>query len=70
MLAFRDAATASAVPLEVVEAAYEGEAARYGARLVLLRPDNFVAWTSDSADPSGEEIREALEQATGAAIGH
>ncbi|MDR7093590.1 FAD-dependent oxidoreductase [Hydrogenophaga laconesensis] len=66
--AFRDAATASAVPLKVVEAALEGEAARYGARLVLLRPDNFVAWTSDSAGPTAENIREGLENAIGSAV--
>jgi len=46
--AFRDAAAALTLPLNVVEDTRTGEAARYEARLVLVRPDSFVAWTSDT----------------------
>ena len=44
--AFRDAAHALQLPLTVVEADAAGEAARYDASLVLVRPDQFVAWSS------------------------
>jgi 2-polyprenyl-6-methoxyphenol hydroxylase-like FAD-dependent oxidoreductase len=44
--AWRDAATALGVPLTVLEDEAQGEAARYGAQLVLVRPDQFVAWSS------------------------
>lgn len=47
--AFREAATELALPLTVVEAPAEGEAARYAAKLVLVRPDQFVAWSASDA---------------------
>ena len=48
------AAAELGVPLDVVRDG-AGEAASYGARLVLVRPDRFVAWTGDEApeDPEG-----------------
>ena len=44
--AFREAAIALELPLTVLEARAEGEAVRYQARLVLVRPDHFVAWST------------------------
>lgn len=43
------AARERGVPLEVVELPGRGVAERYGARLVLVRPDQYVAWRSDRA---------------------
>lgn len=63
--AFRDAAAALKLPLDVVEEARAGEAARYEARLVLVRPDSFVAWTSDSAGVSEAQARTVLAMANG-----
>ncbi len=62
--AFADAAKASGVPLEIVVDGEGGEAARYAARLVLVRPDQFVAWTGDTcADP--QTARRILDMARG-----
>lgn len=47
--AFRDAAAARSIPLTIVEEPAGGETARYGAPLVLVRPDQFVAWTGRQA---------------------
>jgi hypothetical protein len=38
------------------------ERALYGARLILVRPDQFVAWASDRLEGDALEI---LERATG-----
>jgi hypothetical protein len=53
--AFRAAADALRLPLTIVEAAPQGEVARYDARLVLVRPDQFVAWATraEAVDPRG-----------------
>lgn len=49
-LAFRDAAEALKLPLAIVEDGAQGDTARYGASLVLVRPDNFVAWTARAGE--------------------
>jgi 2-polyprenyl-6-methoxyphenol hydroxylase-like FAD-dependent oxidoreductase len=54
--AFRDAAAALRLPLTVVEDQPTGEAARYDARLVLVRPDHFVAWTGELANNAWEVL--------------
>jgi 2-polyprenyl-6-methoxyphenol hydroxylase-like FAD-dependent oxidoreductase len=61
--AFRDAAAALKLPLTVVEDAAGSESARYAAPLVLVRPDQFVAWAGNAS----EGAREVLETAQGAA---
>lgn len=62
--AFVQAAAAAGLPLTVVEHPAEGEAARYAARLVLVRPDQFVAWTdADAAAPT--EAQAILQQVSG-----
>jgi 2-polyprenyl-6-methoxyphenol hydroxylase-like FAD-dependent oxidoreductase len=64
--AFRDAATELNLPLTVVEQGAEGEAARYEAALVLVRPDQFVAWTAREARVALNEARQILQLARGA----
>ncbi len=63
--AFRDAAAVERLPLAVVEAPCEGEAARYDARLVLVRPDHFVAWAGREAPITAQAARELLAAARG-----
>ncbi len=45
--ALADAAKAAGLPLTVLRDSAEGERQRYGAALVLVRPDQFVAWAGD-----------------------
>jgi len=62
--ALADAALGAGVPLQVVRHAAEGECARYRARLVLVRPDQFVAWAGD--DCAGlPQARQILDRARG-----
>jgi hypothetical protein len=49
---FLDAAADAGVPLGVVTDTYEGERADYGAPLILVRPDGFVAWCGSTGDPT------------------
>ena len=57
----RKAAHAAAVPLTVVEDDRKGGRERYDARHILLRPDQFVAWTSDAAPAeAGAVLRQAI----------
>lgn len=44
-----EAAKELEVPLTVVRDAQQGDAVEYGARLILVRPDQFVAWAGDEA---------------------
>jgi 4-hydroxyisophthalate hydroxylase len=56
-------ATAAAelgIPLTVLEAPRDGDAARYGAGQVLIRPDLFAAWAGEAAeDPAAVLARAA-----------
>lgn len=63
--AFREAATRLELPLTVVEAPAEGEAQRYAARWVLVRPDQFVAWTGNDATITPAAAHDALALAQG-----
>lgn len=59
-----DEATARALPLQVVHEAPSEESKRYAARLILVRPDHYVAWSSDApGDVAG--LRAALRKAVG-----
>ena len=60
--AFESAAEASGVPLTVVRESYADGREAYGARMVLVRPDQFVAWTGDSAP---EDAAAVLHRVTG-----
>jgi hypothetical protein len=58
------AASQSGVPLSVIRDASSSARDTYGATLVLVRPDEFVAWAGESADESPEWV---LSRARGAA---
>lgn len=69
--ALADAAAARGMPLDIVSDTAGGERARYGAELILVRPDQFVAWAGNSAAAkaqawhilqrvSGQPVREPL----------
>ncbi|PTS88726.1 monooxygenase [Sphingomonas sp. HMWF008] len=49
-IAFANAAALLGLPLTIVADTWNCDAARYEARLVLVRPDQFVAWTSNAVD--------------------
>ncbi len=57
---FRQAAAEQNLPLTVCVAAPEGEVLRYDADLVLVRPDEFVAWTANTPEPGEADIRQVL----------
>jgi hypothetical protein len=52
------------LPLTVLEDPGQGEMARYRARLVLVRPDQFVAWTSALPTVDVDEARRVLHRVT------
>ncbi len=65
--AFRDAAVELHLPLTVVEDDADGEVARYEARLVVVRPDQFVAWAGQADGVDVAWARQILKRATGVA---
>lgn len=65
---FRSTAAAQKLPLTICESQPLGEVLRYRAALILIRPDEFVAWVADSADINPAEIQQVLRRVqTGAA---
>jgi 4-hydroxyisophthalate hydroxylase len=62
VLAFEQAAAATRVPLKVVRDTYAGGREAYEHSLMLVRPDQYVAWTGDEAPP---DIAALLERLTG-----
>ncbi|TFZ04674.1 FAD-dependent monooxygenase [Ramlibacter rhizophilus] len=65
--AFRDAAAEQGLPLQLVQEAAGGEADRYGAQWVLVRPDHFVAWVGHEPTCSIDQARRVLALAQGRA---
>lgn len=63
--AFRHAAIASGMPLSVIEDQATGEAARYEAALILVRPDQFVVWSTPQTQVDAETARQVLERSKG-----
>lgn len=61
-VAFADAARVSGVPLHVEQDTRDGGREAYGAGLVLVRPDQFVAWAGEAGDLDAMNV---LEVATG-----
>lgn len=53
---FEDAAGLIGVPLRIVTDTYEDERLRYGATLILVRPDHYVAWCSDALPNKVKEL--------------
>ena len=64
--AFRNAAAEQSLPLTVVQGQGAGEHERYNARLVLVRPDQFVAWASSDAEVGAGQARQVLQVSAGA----
>ncbi len=60
---FRRAANTLGIPFTIIKATCVGEREGYGASLVLVRPDQFVAWVSNRTEGSPAEI---LRRAVGA----
>ncbi|MEW5424395.1 FAD-dependent monooxygenase [Amorphus sp. 3PC139-8] len=54
--AFEALAAKHGLPLKVVTDTCDGGRERIGARLVLIRPDQFVAWAGDTAGDQAEAI--------------
>ena len=50
------AAKARAVPLKVIRDSYDGGREAYGRRLILVRPDQFVAWSGDAAPDDADAL--------------
>jgi len=62
---FGAAAVGLKLPLQVVSLDDSAEVARYGAPLILVRPDHFVAWVGDAPSLSQDSVRAILEQVSG-----
>lgn len=66
--AFKEAAAAQAVPLTVVVEDQKGsEVGRYNAPLVLVRPDQFVAWVGAKPEVAPDVAFDVLARARGLA---
>jgi hypothetical protein len=59
---FRVAAERGNVPFAVVRDTYADGREAYGSRLILVRPDQFVAWTGDEAP---DDVDRLLRTVTG-----
>ena len=54
--AFRRAAELRHIPLTVVTDTRADGRERYGAALIVVRPDQFVAWAADTSIPDADTI--------------
>ncbi len=63
--AFAAAAAARRLPLKIVRDSYRDGRRAYEARLILVRPDRYVAWTGDTAPVRADAV---LARAAGHAI--
>jgi 4-hydroxyisophthalate hydroxylase len=61
--AFDEAARSLRIPLEIVRDSYAGEREAYGARMILVRPDQYIVWTDDAAPG---DVSRLLTKVTGA----
>ena len=55
-----EAARTARVPLKIVRDSYGGGREAYGARLMLVRPDQYVVWTGDGAPAEPRKIMERV----------
>jgi 2-polyprenyl-6-methoxyphenol hydroxylase-like FAD-dependent oxidoreductase len=53
---FEAAAKARHIPLKVIRDTYAGGREDYAARLVLVRPDQYVVWTGDTAPADADAV--------------
>lgn len=53
---FEAAARQLGMPLKIIQDTCDGDRERYQARLILIRPDQFVAWASSESDVDGGEV--------------
>jgi 4-hydroxyisophthalate hydroxylase len=53
---FEQSARARHIPLKVIRETYAGGREDYEARLVLVRPDQYVAWTGDGAPADADAV--------------
>ncbi|HBH37720.1 MAG TPA: monooxygenase [Curvibacter sp.] len=60
----RDAARRMQIPLSLIEDSREDERARYEAKLILVRPDHYVAWVGGQ-DATAQDALRALTRASG-----
>jgi 4-hydroxyisophthalate hydroxylase len=58
--AMHDAAASLGIPLKLVRDGYEGERTKYGSRLVLVRPDQYVVWAGDEASDANQVLRRSI----------
>ena len=65
--AFQEAARELNIPLTIVVDAAQAQAARYEVKLALIRPDQFVAWSTHEASVNIGEVRQILKLASGEA---
>jgi hypothetical protein len=61
---FEQAAATLAVPLKVIRDSYRDARQAYESRLILVRPDQYVAWTGDSGP---DDPRPLMSKVTGRA---
>jgi 2-polyprenyl-6-methoxyphenol hydroxylase-like FAD-dependent oxidoreductase len=54
--AFEQAAQSLRVPLKIIRDSYDGGRKDYEARLILVRPDRYVAWTGDNMAESAQAV--------------
>jgi 4-hydroxyisophthalate hydroxylase len=54
--AFAQAARARRIPLKIIRDSYRDGRTAYGARLVLVRPDRYIAWTADAAPADADAV--------------
>ena len=54
--AFAQAATALGVPLKIIRDTYRDGRTAYQARLILVRPDRYIAWAADTAPADAAAI--------------
>jgi 2-polyprenyl-6-methoxyphenol hydroxylase-like FAD-dependent oxidoreductase len=57
--AFESAASELRVPLSVLRDSFQDGREAYGSKLVLVRPDQFVAWAGDETSDAGAVLRKA-----------